>query len=69
MMSMISTVCWGVAHHFCLISTPQLTPAIGMTLSLISAMCYAGVGDWGHFVYWGAAAVITFAATFMMGRV
>lgn len=67
-MSVISIVCWSVAHHFSLLETRHLLPAIVMTINIESSLVYAGTGDWGRFTYWFAAGVITFAVTFMMGR-
>jgi hypothetical protein len=40
---------------------------MSITLNLGSVCWYAAQRHWGLCVYWGAAACITFAATFLRG--
>lgn len=43
-------------------------PILLIVLDLCASVNYAWSGDSGRAVYWTAAAVITYAATFMIGH-
>lgn len=65
-LSLISIACSVAAQRFSLINERQFFPFLLMCLDTLAACTYAGTRDWGHVVYWGAAAVLTYAITFMM---
>jgi len=43
---------------------PRILPGVMISISILAAVIYGGVGDWRRCFYWIAAAVITWTVTF-----